>query len=123
MRPQLCNVQSRTIIVQCTRRDTGGTIIVQCTRRDTGQRLSVPREVSAFGSGLFFPIVCSKVCFLVDALIWTVSLIRGFDILCLQVGDAVQLLVESCEDRHPIRHTVVTLFVSVVLVSGVVTAT
>ena len=64
-------------------------------------------------------VVCSKVCFLVDALIWTVSLIRSSDILCLHVGDAVQLLVESCEDRHPIRHTVVTLFVSLVLASYV----
>jgi hypothetical protein len=68
-------------------------------------------------------VVCSKVCFLVDALIWTVSLIRSFDILCLHVGDAVQLLVESCESRHPIRHTVVTLFVSFVLASYVAVTT
>ena len=29
------------------------------------------------------------------------------------------MLVESCESRHPIRHTVVTLFVSLVLASYV----
>ena len=39
------------------------------------------------------------------------------------MGDAVQLLVESCEDRHPIRHTVVTLFVSFVLASYVAVTT
>ena len=41
------------------------------------------------------------------------------DILCLHAGDVVQLLVESCERGHPMRHTVVTLFVSLVLATYV----
>ena len=59
----------------------------------------------------------------IDAVVWKVALIRSSDILCLHEGDVVQLLVESCESRHPIRHTVVTLFVSFVLASYVAVTT